>query len=156
MMKPMILMQASPSVAPSPPPIAEWGVVGAVLFLVVKSAIDAFNKNDDQQAKMLERLLNQQQDREHRMIAKYEQVLDAILELQKKTHDCMVRMEASVNELTRLRYSDSRSIVESLVALRSEVSTQRSVLNELLRRSDKELGISRELPKVRKLPQVSE
>lgn len=85
---------------------------------------------------MIERFLERQQEREDRMDQRHDELLKAINAIVVKTHDNTVRLEAGVNELSRLHYHSTRSTAENLMGIRSELQKQNAVMTELLRRSD--------------------
>jgi hypothetical protein len=132
-----------------PDTITEWGVWGAIAFFLVKEAASWFNKKEDSEAKLLSDLIKNQQIWSDRLNEKYETTLLTMRDSQLKTHQSLIRIEASVSEMAKLHYKEVRQSSLNLMALREEMNALNATTTELLRRSDKLIGIN---ANVRKLP----
>lgn len=125
----------------SPTDLTAWGVLGLIALFAVREGIAIFRQQNNQETTIIQRLMARQEEREALMEQRHDKVLIEIKEILAKTSATIAQQQITINELSKLQYNQTRSYAENLMGIRSELKTQNAVLTELLRRSDRQLGI---------------
>jgi hypothetical protein len=125
----------------TPADFTVWGVLGGLVFLIGREAVSIFRQQNSQESTIIRSLMQRQQEREDRMENRHDEVLLEIKEILSKTQVIIAEQKSTINEMSRMQANQTRSYAENLMGIRSELKAQNAVLTELLRRSDRQIGI---------------